>query len=699
MSQFPSPVPKPSSPGAGQTALAKTLGAYVNVRTGPGTNYQDIGDIRNNTVLVYYPATRTSSGWVWVEQYNTAGWVSTSVISFENIAAPPTVPTQATPYDGKVAVWHWKGDVLPESSIEDVARNIRQTAPHVTQLWVKISDATQRDGAQWMGFWDTKRSLAIDGTQSIDRWVQVLQAYGMEFHAWSVPKGSHVEAETNILIQACSRPGVKSLILDVEPYAGFWQGGKAGIRPYMTRLRRALPGSFHIGLCVDPRRHHYASIFPQEWYPFVNSVHPMAYWATFQRSVENVLAETYEVWGGFGRPIIPILDSDAQPSDMSTAITLATQRYQAPGLSWWRLGTITPAGWRVINQPIKPGTTPPPVDPTPGYGDEIVVKPNETGFAKGTYTGKDEFSTFQGTWGWPVLYKKTEAATSQVWTRWTPQLKQSGKYEISVFVPARHATTHNARYKINNVKGVAGELIVSVDQYRYSNQWVALGVYELDKNTPNAGTVFLNDLTGETYLEIAFDALRWQQVIAGGQPGTYTADGYDAPIGSSAERRSAQVWPGQWYDASPFAKLYFVGTPQEAYHTGADLNLPRDADAHSVVYSAASGVVTFASRLPTWGNVIIIKHDPLATNGTVMYGRYAHVEEMMVKVGNRVVRGQPIAKVGNAFGIYAYHLHFDLSHTTLLEQNPAHWPGKNLQVLLANYVNPRDFIAAHRPRA
>ncbi|HEX2906418.1 MAG TPA: SH3 domain-containing protein, partial [Phototrophicaceae bacterium] len=440
MSGSPSPVPKPSNAGTGQTALARTAGAFVNLRSGPGSNYQDIGDIRNNTVLVYYSATRTNGDWVWIEQFNTSGWVSTSVISFENISAPkPIPPDQATPYDNKVGIWHWKGDSLTESTIEEVARNLKATAPNVTQLWVKISDATARDGAQWMGYWDTKRNLAIDGPQSIDRWVQVLQSYGLEFHAWAVPKGSHVEAETNIIIQACSRPGVKSLILDMEPYDGFWQGGQAGIRPYMTRIRRGLPASFHIGLAVDPRRQHYANTFPQEWYPFVNSVHPMAYWATFRRTPEDVLKETFEVWGNYGRPIIPILDGDAQASEMSTATTLAVQRHQARGLSWWRLGIISSTAWSVINQPGFPGQpTTPPVDTGTGYGDEIIIRPNTAGFDKGSYTGKDELSKFQGTWGWEVLYKGTEPQTSKVWTRWTPTLRQSGKYEIATFIPSYH---------------------------------------------------------------------------------------------------------------------------------------------------------------------------------------------------------------------------------------------------------------------
>jgi murein DD-endopeptidase MepM/ murein hydrolase activator NlpD len=164
------------------------------------------------------------------------------------------------------------------------------------------------------------------------------------------------------------------------------------------------------------------------------------------------------------------------------------------------------------------------------------------------------------------------------------------------------------------------------------------------------------------------------------------------------ERRSAAVWPSSWIDASPFARLYFVGTPSEAYHTGADLNLPRDADAHSQVSSIGSGVVVFASRLPTWGNVIVIKHDPLASTGKVVYSRYGHVESMVVKVGDRVKRGQKIASVGNAFGAFAYHLHFDISPTTILENQPQHWPAKNLNNLLANYLDPRSFIQNNRPK-
>lgn len=115
------------------------------------------------------------------------------------------------------------------------------------------------------------------------------------------------------------------------------------------------------------------------------------------------------------------------------------------------------------------------------------------------------------------------------------------------------------------------------------------------------------------------------------------------------------------------------------------------------MYAAASGVVTYSNRVAGWGHIIIIRHDPLITTGQVLYGRYAHVSSPIVKVGDRVVRGQQIAKVGNAEGLYAYHLHFDLSPTAVLETQPWHWPKLNWNALMENYVDPQDFIRRNRP--
>src|SRR5258708_7449593 len=207
-----------------------------------------------------------------------------------------------TPYDNKIAVWIHKGDTVGEQSIDAVAQTIRRYTPAVSQVFVKTSD-----GSDWMAKFDTKPALAIDGPAAISRWVTTLQQYGLEFHAWAVPRGLNLDAEASVIVQACQVPGVLSMILDVEPYQSFYQGGRANVRPLMTRIRGALPGAFHIGMAVDPRSNQFAAIFPDEWFPFVNSVHLQLYWGTFQVTPDVALPKGCKTWGNYNRPLFPIL--------------------------------------------------------------------------------------------------------------------------------------------------------------------------------------------------------------------------------------------------------------------------------------------------------------------------------------------------------------------------------------------------------
>ena len=716
-------VPKPANAGSGQTAIANTKLAYVNVRNGPGTQYQDIADLRDNALVVYYPsAPQTDTQgikWYWIESKGIRGWVASSVIQFED-AIGGAIDQDPTPYDGSVAIWHWRGDGIPENTIEEFVATIKNRAPNVKQIWVKTSD-----GSNWMGDFD-RSTMAIDGVAAVDRWVSVLEANGLEFHAWCVPQGLDIARETALIAAVCKRPGVKSMILDVEPYAGFWQGGKDGVRPYMLALRRQIGGSYHVGMSIDPRPWHYDSVFPEEWLPFINSIHPQSYWFTFRDTPEQTLQQTYDTWGGYGKPIIPALQGDAALIDMEAAHTLATQRYGASGLSWWRYGVISQFG--AVNLPVEiqnPGEDP--QDPVDNFADEILIKPGEPGFRGGTYTGETEFSTFEGTWNWTVLYKETEPSISTVWTEYKAVLPQSGRYEIATFVPARHATTSRARFKVHGIRGTSTEVVIDINQGANRNLWVPLGIFDLDKNQPNAGKVFLNDVTGESDKEIAFDAVRFRRIVttnpdpdptdpedpSGGssQPdptegdrpsiidGVPVADGYDSPIGTAEQRAGDRIWPQGWLDASPFGRLYFVGTPSEAYHTGADLNFGSPyEDKGMPTYSVANGMVIFAGPLKIWGNVIIIRHDPLyVPSGQVLYSRYAHVQDILVKVGDRVKRGQEVAEIGDAFGRFVPHLHYDLSPTTIFERSPGDWPGTNQARLLANYIDPLLFIRGNRP--
>jgi hypothetical protein len=78
--------------------------------------------------------------------------------------------------------------------------------------------------------------------------------------------------------------------------------------------------------------------------------------------------------------------------------------------------------------------------------------------------------------------------------------------------------------------------------------------------------------------------------------------------------------------------------------------------------------------------------------GTFVYLRYAHEDLTGLVYENQdVTIGQQIATVGNAFGRFAYHLHFDIGGS-VLKSHPADWPGVDLERIRSHYIDPTRFI-------
>lgn len=172
-------------------------------------------------------------------------------------------------------------------------------------------------------------------------------------------------------------------------------------------------------------------------------------------------------------------------------------------------------------------------------------------------------------------------------------------------------------------------------------------------------------------------------------------DGFELPVGTDAERASNVIWPGDWFDALPY--LY---KNAGSYHTGADLNLNKptwNSDAGAPVHAISAGQVIFVGVLPdTWGTVIVIRHAPLS-DGTPVYSRCAHLASVAVSAGDQVSKGQQVGTIGTMPGYPGRdHLHFDISCTDILADDPGHWPGADRASVIANYVDPKLFLQAHR---
>lgn len=85
-------------------------------------------------------------------------------------------------------------------------------------------------------------------------------------------------------------------------------------------------------------------------------------------------------------------------------------------------------------------------------------------------------------------------------------------------------------------------------------------------------------------------------------------------------------------------------------HEGIDFRTPIGTP----IYAAGSGVVIKAARSGSYGNVIFISH------GGGLETRYAHCNSLLVKPGQKVQKGQMIAKSGNTGRSTGPHLHFEV---------------------------------------
>jgi murein DD-endopeptidase MepM/ murein hydrolase activator NlpD len=106
------------------------------------------------------------------------------------------------------------------------------------------------------------------------------------------------------------------------------------------------------------------------------------------------------------------------------------------------------------------------------------------------------------------------------------------------------------------------------------------------------------------------------------------------------------VWPVHGDIASPFGPK-----PGGTQNDGVNIVARRG----TAVHAAADGVVVYAgNELRGYGNLLLIRH----AGGWMT--AYAHNDELLVRRGAHVKRGQVISKVGGTGGVSSPQLHFEL---------------------------------------
>jgi murein DD-endopeptidase MepM/ murein hydrolase activator NlpD len=88
----------------------------------------------------------------------------------------------------------------------------------------------------------------------------------------------------------------------------------------------------------------------------------------------------------------------------------------------------------------------------------------------------------------------------------------------------------------------------------------------------------------------------------------------------------------------------------KAFHEGLDFS----ANAGAPIFAAAGGIVSAAETMPDYGKIVIVSH------GSGLETRYAHTSKILVKVGERVEKGQVLALVGNTGRSTGPHLHYEI---------------------------------------
>lgn len=185
--------------------------------------------------------------------------------------------------------------------------------------------------------------------------------------------------------------------------------------------------------------------------------------------------------------------------------------------------------------------------------------------------------------------------------------------------------------------------------------------------------------------------------------GTLYADSFDYPFGNKIDTNG-------WTNVQGVGGTYYAGK----WHCGEDWNTSNDLG--KPIYSIANGKVVFADSAGGYGTspsgkVVVVTH--YLPNGTQLQSQYGHGRNLLVRVGDSVLKGQQLMEIGEYYspksGGPAEHLHFELRsrnvHSSAWNRPGYAYTRKDSTVggnepvgtpISLGWLIPTQFIAANR---
>jgi hypothetical protein len=130
----------------------------------------------------------------------------------------------------------------------------------------------------------------------------------------------------------------------------------------------------------------------------------------------------------------------------------------------------------------------------------------------------------------------------------------------------------------------------------------------------------------------------------------------------------------------PEYRYGYIESETDNPHTGVDI----DAALHTPILAAADGKVVFTgyglalgkgNKADPYGLAVVIRHD-FSFEGQSILTVYAHMEKVLVEVGQYVTVGEPIGKIGITGNTSGPHVHFEVrleKNGQYTVQNPELW--------------------------